>query len=204
MNAKPKEAYCACLRLERVVEHVGDHNVETNRWRCSACGKEREFGKKKEAESLYGIHKLVYGVLRSVDGLTKKNLEELLAIFDFFGIEMIDGMLRKKDYSVEATQTGRLPSNQPNVSNAPKETINWPNPPEGAEVLYTIQTTEEHRVKEFLNIRQVHMLIWDFENWLRQQWKYNEEGYTDDQHKTLTEIRDKWYELKEELEVNID
>lgn len=153
-NSEPKAA-CTCLGLERVIERVGDHSVDTNRWRCLKCGKERTL-----EDALLSV------------GDEKKFVEE-------------------KIYSALG------------VSKKVETDISWPTP-EGPEVLYTIQTTEKAEIRKFLNVPNLHSLIWDFELWLRNEWKYNEEGYTEAQRKTLTEIRNKWYELKEEAGAHID
>ena len=38
----------------------------------------------------------------------------------------------------------------------------------------------------------------EFKQYLRAEWKYNEDKYNEDQYKTLVEIREKFYELLNE------
>lgn len=37
-----------------------------------------------------------------------------------------------------------------------------------------------------------------FSEYLRAEWKYNEDGYTDDQYKVIVQVREKFYEMLNE------
>ena len=43
-----------------------------------------------------------------------------------------------------------------------------------------------------------------FEQYLRAEWKYNEDKYNEDQYKTLVEIRERFYEILREENLSLD
>jgi len=110
-----------------------------------------------------------------------------------------------EDFVHHGTVTGRLSSSHPNLSNPPCDCISGVNfASNEADTVFSITTTDEDKIKRFLSMGDVLSFLYDFENWIRQQWKYEEIKYTDDQHKTLEEIRNMWYQFKEENNVDLD
>lgn len=43
-----------------------------------------------------------------------------------------------------------------------------------------------------------------FEQYLRAEWKYNEDKYNEDQYKTLVEIRERFYEILRDEGLSLD
>lgn len=57
---------------------------------------------------------------------------------------------------------------------------------------------EKHEFELATNAVKWMSFAHEFEQYLRTEYKYNEDKYNDDQYKTLSEIRDKFYELLNE------
>jgi hypothetical protein len=60
---------------------------------------------------------------------------------------------------------------------------------------------EEHEL--CLNASKLYCALWDIQEYLRQEWKYNDEAYTEEQFATLEAIREKFHALLIENEVEL-
>lgn len=58
--------------------------------------------------------------------------------------------------------------------------------------------------KRMLKSLDMMLVLWDFDNYLRGQLKYNEEGLTGDQYDVLDKARAKLYEILNERNISFD
>lgn len=58
--------------------------------------------------------------------------------------------------------------------------------------------------KRMLKSLDMILVLWDFDNYLRDQLKYNEEGLTGDQYDVLDKARVKLYEILNERNISFD
>ena len=61
---------------------------------------------------------------------------------------------------------------------------------------------EEH--KRFTNMNAVYLALWEFDEVMRQQVKYNTQGYTAEQVEAIHELREKFYQILNENQIKID
>ena len=58
--------------------------------------------------------------------------------------------------------------------------------------------------KRFTNLNGVYIALWEFDQEMRRQIKYNSEDYTGDQVDAIDKLRSKFYEILNDNNVKID
>ncbi len=58
--------------------------------------------------------------------------------------------------------------------------------------------------KRFTNLNAVYIALWEFDQEMRSQIKYNSQNYNGDQLDALDKLRDKFYEILNDNNVKID
>lgn len=58
--------------------------------------------------------------------------------------------------------------------------------------------------KRFTNLNAVYIALWEFDQEMRRQIKYNTEGYNGDQLDALDKLRAKYYEILNDNQIKID
>lgn len=61
---------------------------------------------------------------------------------------------------------------------------------------------EEH--KRMLKSLDIMLVLWDYDNYLRGQLKYNEDGLTDQQYEVLEKARKEFYDILNKRGVSFD
>jgi hypothetical protein len=61
---------------------------------------------------------------------------------------------------------------------------------------------EEH--KRFTNLNSVYIALWEFDQEMRRQIKYNTEDYNGEQLDALDKLREKFHEILNENQIKID
>jgi len=61
---------------------------------------------------------------------------------------------------------------------------------------------EEH--KRMLKSLDIMLVLWDIDNYLRSQLKYNEDGLTDQQYEVLEKARSEFYDILNKRGVSFD
>ncbi len=61
---------------------------------------------------------------------------------------------------------------------------------------------EEH--KRMLKSLDIMLVLWDYDNYLRGQLKYNEDGLTDQQYEVLEKARSEFYDILNKHGVSFD
>ncbi len=58
--------------------------------------------------------------------------------------------------------------------------------------------------KRFTNLNAVYIALWEFDQEMRSQIKYNSQNYNGDQLDALDKLRDKFYEILNDNQIKID
>jgi hypothetical protein len=58
--------------------------------------------------------------------------------------------------------------------------------------------------KRFTNLNGVYIALWEFDQEMRRQIKYNSENYTGEQVDAIDKLREKFYEILNDNNVKID
>jgi hypothetical protein len=58
--------------------------------------------------------------------------------------------------------------------------------------------------KRFTNLNGVYIALWEFDQEMRRQIKYNTQEYNGDQIDALDKLRDKFYEILNDNQIKID
>ena len=66
------------------------------------------------------------------------------------------------------------------------------------------EPTDIEAHKRFTNLNGVYSALWDFDQLMRSQIKYNSENYSGEQLDALDKLRDKFYEILNDNNVKID
>jgi hypothetical protein len=66
------------------------------------------------------------------------------------------------------------------------------------------EPTDIEAHKRFTNLNAVYIALWEFDQEMRSQIKYNSENYTGEQVDAIDKLRDKFYEILNDNNVKID
>jgi hypothetical protein len=66
------------------------------------------------------------------------------------------------------------------------------------------EPTDIEAHKRFTNLNGVYIALWEFDQEMRSQIKYNTEGYNGEQLDALDKLREKFYEILNDNNVKID
>lgn len=66
------------------------------------------------------------------------------------------------------------------------------------------EPTDIEAHKRFTNINGVYFALWEFDQEMRSQIKYNSQNYTGEQVDAIDKLRDKFYEILNDNNVKID
>jgi hypothetical protein len=66
------------------------------------------------------------------------------------------------------------------------------------------EPTDIEAHKRFTNLNGVYIALWEFDQEMRSQIKYNTEGYNGEQLDALDKLRSKFYEILNDNNVKID
>ncbi len=66
------------------------------------------------------------------------------------------------------------------------------------------EPTDIEAHKRFTNLNAVYVALWEFDQEMRRQIKYNSENYSGEQVDALDKLRDKFYEILNDNNVKID
>jgi hypothetical protein len=66
------------------------------------------------------------------------------------------------------------------------------------------EPTDFEAHKRFTNLNAVYIALWDFDQLMRSQIKYNSENYSGEQLDALDKLRDKFYEILNDNQIKID
>lgn len=66
------------------------------------------------------------------------------------------------------------------------------------------EPTDIEAHKRFTNINGVYIALWEFDQEMRRQIKYNSEDYTGEQVDAIDKLREKFYEILNDNNVKID
>lgn len=66
------------------------------------------------------------------------------------------------------------------------------------------EPTDIEAHKRFTNLNAVYIALWEFDQEMRRQIKYNTQEYNGDQLDALDKLRDKFYEILNDNNVKID
>jgi hypothetical protein len=66
------------------------------------------------------------------------------------------------------------------------------------------EPTDIEAHKRFTNLNAVYIALWEFDQEMRSQIKYNSQNYTGEQVDALDKLREKFYEILNDNNVKID
>jgi hypothetical protein len=66
------------------------------------------------------------------------------------------------------------------------------------------EPTDIEAHKRFTNLNAVYIALWEFDQEMRSQIKYNSQNYNGDQLDALDKLRDKFYEILNDNQIKID
>jgi hypothetical protein len=66
------------------------------------------------------------------------------------------------------------------------------------------EPTDIEAHKRFTNLNAVYIALWEFDQEMRSQIKYNTQEYNGDQLDALDKLRDKFYEILNDNQIKID
>jgi hypothetical protein len=66
------------------------------------------------------------------------------------------------------------------------------------------EPTDIEAHKRFTNLNSVYIALWEFDQLMRSQIKYNSENYNGEQLDALDKLRDKFYEILNDNQIKID
>jgi len=66
------------------------------------------------------------------------------------------------------------------------------------------EPTDIEAHKRFTKLNSVYIALWDFDQLMRSQIKYNSENYNGEQLDALDKLRDKFYEILNDNQIKID
>jgi hypothetical protein len=66
------------------------------------------------------------------------------------------------------------------------------------------EPTDIEAHKRFTNLNAVYVALWEFDQEMRRQIKYNSENYTGEQVDAIDKLREKFYEILNENQIKID
>lgn len=66
------------------------------------------------------------------------------------------------------------------------------------------EPTDIEAHKRFTNLNGVYVALWEFDQEMRRQIKYNSENYSGEQVDALDKLRDKFYEILNDNQIKID
>ena len=157
---------CTHPQVERVVRVVNDHSVEENKWVCTNCG-------------------ATVATLETIDSLKPIHVSDALRIFEY------KEQFENTNDSIDDMEND-IAFIKENIESALKlkDAVSYT---QEEQVEYLIRTNDKHEMKMLLKTTDAYACLSEFENWLRSEWKHNEDGYSEEQHEILGSIRDKFY-----------